>query len=370
MDNMVINSNRDDLLKALQQVSGVVERRQTLPILANVLFNIRNNTLFITATDLEVELRTQSSVQSEEDIDFTVPARKLLDICKALPEGADLSFNLDDQHVTLKSGRGRYTLGVLPAQDFPGVEPKSLGDRIKLKESELKNLIDKTHFAMAQQDVRYYLNGMLFDLGSKVFRTVATDGHRLAMSEIGMPDGTEISSQIILPRKAIIELSRLLSDSDDELVLEIGSNHIRLNFKSGVVFTSKLIDGRFPDYQRVMPSGKTSIAVVDRKELKQALLRASILSNEKYRGIRFKIYDGKIELLAHNPEQEEAEEEIEVSYDGDELTIGFNVGYLTDVLNVIDTDNVHIALVDSNSSCLISSDANDDSRYIVMPMRL
>ena len=367
---MVINTNRDDLLKALQQVSGVVERRQTLPILANVLFTIRNNTLFISATDLEVELRTQTNVSSDEDTDLTVPARKLLDICKALPDGADLSFTIDDQHVTLKSGRGRYTLGILSAQDFPGVEPKSLGDRIVLKESDLKHLIDKTHFAMAQQDVRYYLNGMLFDLSNEIFRTVATDGHRLAMAEMVMPVGTEISTQIILPRKAIIELSRLLSDSDDELILEIGSNHIRLNFSNGVVFTSKLIDGRFPDYQRVMPSGTTSTAVADRKELKQALLRASILSNEKYRGIRFKISNGKIELLAHNPEQEEAEEEIEVSYDGNELTIGFNVGYLTDVLNVIETDEVHIALVDSNSSTLVTASDTDDAKYIVMPMRL
>jgi len=367
---MVISTTRDDLLKALQQVSGVVERRQTLPILANVLFNIRNSTLFISATDLEVELRTQASVNSDDDIDLTVPARKLLDICKALPDGAGLSFEVEDQHVTLKSGRGRYTLGILPAQDFPGVEPKSLSNRIVLQESSLKNLIDKTHFAMAQQDVRYYLNGMLFDLSNDIFRTVATDGHRLAMAEMDMPADTEINTQIILPRKAIIELSRLLSDSDDELVVEIGSNHIRLNFNNGVVFTSKLIDGRFPDYQRVMPSGKTSIAVADRIELKQALLRASILSNEKYRGIRFKINNGKIELLAHNPEQEEAEEEVEVSYDGDELTIGFNVGYFTDVLNVIETDQVHIALVDSNSSTLITASDSDDAKYIVMPMRL
>ena len=367
---MVINLNRDDLFKSLSQVSGVVERRQTLPILANILFNIRNSTLFVTATDLEVELRTQSLVESEEDIDLTIPARKLFDICKALPEGANISMTVENQQVVLKSGRGRYTLGTLPANDFPGVEPKALANRITLKEKDLKHLIDKTHFAMAQQDVRYYLNGMLFDLTTEIFRTVSTDGHRLAMSEIPMPDGTDITSQIILPRKAIIELTRLLSDSDDDLILEIGSNHIRMIFNNGVVFTSKLIDGRFPDYQRVMPAGETRTAVVDRMELKQALLRASILSNEKYRGIRFKINNNKIELLAHNPEQEEAEEEVEVQYDGNELTIGFNVGYLTDVLNVVETDEVHIALVDSNSSCLLTASDTDSSKYIVMPMRL
>ncbi len=367
---MVINTNRDDLLKSLQQVSGVVERRQTLPILANVLFNIRKNMLFITATDLEVELKTQAEVQCDEDLDLTIPARKLLDICKALPDGADISINIDDQHVTLKSGRGRYTLGILPAQDFPNVEPSTLADRIVVNEKTLKFLIDKTQFAMAQQDVRYYLNGMLLDISDKIFRTVATDGHRLALAQVEMEEGNEITTQIILPRKAVIELSRLLSDSDDEVIIEIGSNHIRMSFTNGVVFISKLIDGRFPDYQRVMPAGQTEIASADRQELKQALLRASILSNEKYRGIRFKIAENSLELLAHNPEQEEAEEVVEVNYSGPELTIGFNVGYLTDVLNVVDTDTVNIALVDSNSSCLITSDDSDNCKYVVMPMRL
>lgn len=367
---MVINISRDDLLKSLQQVSGVVERRQTLPILANVLFNIRNKNLFITATDLEVELKTRTDVQAEEDVDLTIPARKLLDICKALPDGVEISINIEDQNVTLKSGRGRYTLGILPAQDFPGVEPNAMADRIVIKEKTLKHLIDKTQFAMAQQDVRYYLNGMLFDINAKIFRTVATDGHRLALSEVEIDEDNEISTQIILPRKAILELSRLLTDSDDELIIEIGSNHIRMNFTNSVVFTSKLIDGRFPDYQRVMPAGQTEIAMADRQELKQALIRASILSNEKYRGIRFKISENSLELLAHNPEQEEAEEVIEVNYNGPELTIGFNVGYLTDVLNVIDTELVSIALVDSNSSCLITAQDTDDSKYVVMPMRL
>ena len=367
---MVINLNRDDLLKSLQQVSGVVERRQTLPILANILCNIRNNTLFITATDLEVELRTLTSVVSEEDADLTIPARKLLDICKALPDNADLSMTINDQNITLKSGRGRYTLGTLPAQDFPGVEPSTMADRVTLKEKQLKFLIDKTQFAMAQQDVRYYLNGMLFDITQKQFKTVATDGHRLALCQLELDLENELNTQIILPRKAIIELSRLLSDSDDEVILEIGSNHVRLTFANGVVFVSKLIDGRFPDYQRVMPSGKTEIANADRDELRQSLIRASILSNEKYRGIRFKISENNLELLAHNPEQEEAEEIIEVQYSGPELTIGFNVGYLTDVLNVVESKTVQIALVDSNSSCLITAEDTDQCKYVVMPMRL
>ena len=367
---MVISTNRDDLLKSLQQVSGVVERRQTLPILANVLFNVRKELLFITATDLEVELKTETRISSDDEIDITIPARKLLDICKALPDGSDISINIEKENIILKSGRGRYTLGTLPAQDFPSLETTTMSDRITIKEALLKNLIDRTQFAMAQQDVRYYLNGMLLDIDNDSLRTVATDGHRLALCETSFEHGNNITSQIILPRKAILELSRLLSDSDNSISIDLSNNHIRIHFDNGVVFTSKLIDGRFPDYQRVLPSQKTEIATAQRLELKQALLRASILSNEKYRGIRFKISENSLELLAHNPEQEEAEEVVEVLYSGPELTIGFNVGYLTDVLNVIDTDNVKIALVDSNSSCLITSEDNEDCKYVVMPMRL
>lgn len=367
---MIINMNRDDLLKSLQQVSGVVERRQTLPILANVLCNIRNNLFSITATDLEVELKTHTVVDSDDEIDITIPARKLHDICKALPDGSNISLNFDEEQVTLKSGRGRYTLGTLPAADFPGVEPSTLSDRIQVKEKILKFLIDMTAFAMAQQDVRYYLNGMLFDVSEKLFRTVATDGHRLALAQVNVDYTEALNTQIILPRKAILELSRLLSDSDDELTFEIGSNHVRLTFANGVVFVSKLIDGRFPDYQRVMPAGKTQVAKARRIELKQALVRASILSNEKYRGIRFKIVEDNLELLAHNPEQEEAEEVVEIQYDGPEMTIGFNVGYLTDVLNVIESEQVELSLVDSNSSCLITAEYDDSCKYVVMPMRL
>ena len=367
---MVISTNRDDLLKSLQQVSGVVERRQTLPILANVLFNVKKELLFITATDLEVELKTETRVSSDDEVDITIPARKLLDICKALPDGSEITINIEKENIILKSGRGRYTLGTLPAQDFPSLETTTMADRISVKESLIKHLIDRTQFAMAQQDVRYYLNGMLIDINDGTFRTVATDGHRLALCESEFDNSNNISSQIILPRKAILELSRLLSDSDNDISIELSNNHIRIHFDNGVVFTSKLIDGRFPDYQRVLPSQKTEIAIAQRLELKQALLRASILSNEKYRGIRFKISENMLELLAHNPEQEEAEEVVEVLYSGTELTIGFNVGYLTDVLNVIDTDNVKIALVDSNSSCLITAEDNDQCKYVVMPMRL
>ena len=366
---MNISTNREQLLGPLQKVSGVVERRQTLPILANVLINASENQLAITATDLEVEMRTVGNCQAQSEIDFTLPARKLLDICKALPEGAEITMEVDGERAVLKSGRRRYALGVLPAQDYPSIED-SAGDTVfDVAEGTLKRLLEKTLFAMAQQDVRYYLNGLLLEARDHCLRTVATDGHRLAMNEeaVNIPDGKELS--IILPRKAVLELQRMLNDSDDNCRVEVSTNHIRFNIGDSV-FTSKLIDGRFPDYERVIPAKSQSVLKADRETLRQALSRASILSNEKYRGIRFQLSDGLLHLVANNPEQEEAEEDVEVEYSGGEVTIGFNVGYLLDVLNVIDTGSVTFSLSDPNSSCLIQNDPPDAGHYVIMPMRL
>jgi len=366
---MKLSAKRESLLKPLLQVGGVVERRQTLPILSNLLFSVKNDRLNITATDLEVELRSTAEVQCDGEQDFTLPARKLIDICKALPEGANIEISLEGERATLKSGKSRFTLSILPAQDFPAIESTATWERLSLPEKVLKRLIEKTQFAMAQQDVRYYLNGMFLEVKEKQLRTVATDGHRLAISEapFEMESGTEL--EVILPRKAVLELSRLLSDSDDNVELEISSNHARVNL-SGASFTTKLIDGRYPDYRGVLPQNSDKQVIADREALRHALQRASILSNEKYRGIRFKLHSGVLELLAHNPEQEEAEEELEVNYDGADLVIGFNVGYLIDVLSVIQSDQVSIMLSDPNSSCLIHAEDTDESRYVVMPMRL
>lgn len=366
---MKLSAARETLLKPLLQVGGVVERRQTLPILSNLLFSIKNDRLNVTATDLEVELKSSAQVECDGEQDFTLPARKLIDICKALPDEAEVEISLEGERATLRSGKSRFTLSVLPAQDFPAIESTASWERLSLPEGVLKRLIEKTQFAMAQQDVRYYLNGMFLEVKGGQIRTVATDGHRLAISEapFEMENGTEL--EVILPRKAVLELGRLLTDSDEIIELEISNNHARVNLKDAS-FTTKLIDGRYPDYRGVLPLKSDKLVIAERDVLRQALQRTSILSNEKYRGIRFKLHSGVLELLAHNPEQEEAEEEIEVDYQGEELVIGFNVGYLIDVLSVIQSDQVSIRLSDPNSSCLIHATDSEESRYVVMPMRL
>jgi len=366
---MKINANRDELLGPLLKVGSVVERRQTLPILANVLISAASGQLRFTATDLEMELTTSASADMDGEMEFTLPARKLIDICKALPEGAAVTLEVEGDKVTLRSGRGRFTMGVLPAQDYPTIEPATASEQLNIPESVLKRLIDKTAFAMAHQDVRYYLNGLLLDISANRVRAVATDGHRLAICEAEMETGAGGDIQVILPRKAVLELSRLLGDEDTLLQLEISNSHARARF-GDTIFTTKLIDGRYPDYERVMPTGDTQELLADRESLRQSLTRTSILSNEKYRGIRFRLAPGLLHLQAHNPEQEEAEEELEIEYQGREITIGFNVAYLLDVLNVLDTEQVSMALVDSNSSTLMTPGGSSECRYVVMPMRL
>jgi DNA polymerase-3 subunit beta len=364
-----MKTKRETLLKPLQMIVGVVERKQTLPILANVLIRVSGKELSLAATDLEVELRTKVEIDSAKDEEFTIPARKLLDICKALPETADVSLEVEGDKAVLRSGRGRYSLGILPAQDFPSVEEKAAVERFRIGEDSLKSLLEKTQFAMAQQDVRYYLNGLLLEVRNGRVRTVATDGHRLALSERVDEGLSGKDVQVIVPRKAVMELGRLLERSDAMVDVEISASHIKLRIGE-TTFVSKLIDGRFPDYERVIPRGEAETLRADREALRQALIRTAILSNEKYRGIRFRLESGMLELVAHNPEQEEAEERVEVDYKGREIVIGFNVGYLLDVINVLDTGQVEFALIDANSSCLIQGEGRDDSRYVVMPMRL
>ncbi|MEN8174847.1 MAG: DNA polymerase III subunit beta [Pseudomonadota bacterium] len=367
---MAINTTREDLLFPLQKISGVVERRQTLPILANVLVNVRKDQLTLTATDLEVEMRTSARCSAQDSSDFTIPARKLLDICKALPEASDVTLAVEGERAVVRSGRGRYVLGLLPSQDYPVIEMNVAGEQqFSLSQQTLKKLLERTQFAMAQQDVRYYLNGLLLETEDAVLRTVATDGHRLALDETddGVENGAKV--RIILPRKAVAELHRLLADSADPVQVEVSSNHARFSL-GDTVFTSKLIDGRFPDYERVIPHGGSAVMKADREILRQALTRASILSNEKYRGIRFDLKGNNLQLVANNPEQEEAEEEIEVEYSGKDVSMGFNVGYLLDVLNAIDTTEVNFAVTDSNSSCLIRTEPPGKEKYVIMPMRL
>ena len=362
--------SRDALLKPLNLVAGVVERRQTLPILANVLLVLDGDRLALTGTDLEVELvgRVQLSTAGDSG-EITVPARKLVDICKSLPEGSEIELSSDDNKVTVKSGRSRFTLATLPPREFPNVEDSLGTHQFTLKQGELKRLIDRTGFAMAQQDVRYYLNGMLWELKGGQLRVVATDGHRLAMCTLPSKLDLKDDTQVILPRKGVIELSRLLLEDDAEIAIVIGSNHIRAT-TTDFTFTSKLVDGKFPDYQRVLPKSPDKILMGDRLELRQAFTRTAILSNEKYRGVRLQLTSGSLQIVANNPEQEEAEEVVTVDYEGDTLEIGFNVSYLLDVLGVLSGQKIKFSLSDPNSSALVEESVDGDSLYVVMPMRL
>ncbi|PCK08668.1 MAG: DNA polymerase III subunit beta [Alteromonadaceae bacterium] len=361
---------REAILKPLQLVAGVVERRHTLAILANVLIVVDDNQLSITGTDLEVEI--VGKIPLEEGAvsgEVTVPAKKFLDICRALPDGAVINFSLDEQKVTVKSARSRFSLSTLPPSEFPSVEGGDNDLSFSCAQREIKRLIEKTSFAMAQQDVRYYLNGMLWEARNGELRVVATDGHRLAMCT--RPINLELAEnrQSILPRKGVIELSRLMEDSDELVEIVLGANHIRALTKS-YLFTSKLVDGNFPDYQRVLPVGGDKEIIGDREVLRHAFTRTAILSNEKYRGVRIMVDENLLTIVANNPEQEEAEEKVEVEYDGEPLEVGFNVSYLMDVTSVIDTDKIKITLSDSNSSALIEQTGDSDSAYVVMPMRL
>lgn len=360
---------REVFLKPLQQVVNVVERRQTLPVLANLLVSVKAGQLSMTATDLEVEMIARCAVDDAQDGELTIPARKLFDLVRALPDGSKVSVVQSGEKVTVQAGRSRFVLSTLPANDFPSIEDIDLVERIKVPEASLLELIERTSFAMAQQDVRYYLNGLLIDLHENLLRCVATDGHRLALCEATLPAPVQTRRQIILPRKGVQELQRLLEGGEREVSLEIGRNHLRVQ-RDDVSFTSKLIDGRFPDYDAVIPIGADKSLEVDRELLRAALQRASILANEKYRGVKLELSPGQLRIAAHNPEQEEAEEDIEANTTVDNLAIGFNVAYLLDALSVLREEKVLIMLRDGNSSALVREAGNDRSRHVVMPLRL
>ena len=366
---MKFSLSREALLKPLQLVVGVVERRQTLPILSNVLLSLDGSRLAVTGTDLEVEIIGHADVVSADEAgEVTVSARKLLDICRSLPEGASVKFSSSDGKAQVVSGRSRFTLATLPANEFPSVDNGENNIEFDIDAAILRNLIDATSFAMAQQDVRYYLNGMLWEVSANKLRAVATDGHRMALCDAECSIEVSELTKAILPRKGVIELSRLVAD-EGSVRVAMGSNHIRVN-GSDYCFTSKLVDGAYPDYDRVLPKGGDKLVEGNRAELKQAFGRTAILSNEKYRGVRIMLSNGAIKMVANNPEQEEAEEEVGVDYAGDELEIGFNVSYLLDVLNVLKGDAVRLTLSDSSSSALVEDAADGAAVYVVMPMRL
>ena len=366
---MKISIPRDAILNPLQMVNNVIERRQTLPILSNVLISVKDNSLSLTGTDLEVEMINTCPIENTENGDTTLPARKLLDICKALPEGSNLEISIDQERAILKSGRSRFTLSTLSASEFPSIDVLISPFEFHISQKIFKKLIDQTQFCMAQQDVRYYLNGLMLELSENQIISVATDGHRLAFCKANINLTPNETRQVIVPRKAVNEISRLLDDSDDEVRVSLSENHIRIDF-ADITFTSKLIDGKFPDYQQVIPQKCDNEVKSARNNLYEAFNRTSVLSNEKYRGMRLQLSNNQLQATVHNPEQDEAEEVIEVSYSGDEFEIGFNVAYLLDALSAIKSDEVVMQLTDSNHSCLLFGTDDVDSKYVVMPMRL
>lgn len=366
---MRFSIQREVLLKPLQQVIGVIERRHTLPVLANFLVQVGDGQVAFTGTDLEVEMVARAPVNDAEDGEVTIPARKFFDLMRALPDGAEIKFKHSEDKVVVQAGRSRYTLSTLPAGEFPVIDDIELVERVSLPEATIKELMDRTAFAMANQDVRYYLNGLLLDLHETSLRCVATDGHRLALAEIGLETSVESARQIIIPRKGVMELSGLFESGEGEVELEFGRNHLRVR-RAGVVFTSKLIDGRFPDYETVIPIGADQVARVDRDALRASLSRAAILSNEKYRGVRLELSPDRLRIMANNPEQEEAVEELEVETSIADLAIGFNVGYLLDALAALDSPQVRLCMRDAQSSLLIQDGEHDRVRHVVMPLRL
>ncbi|MEJ8679158.1 DNA polymerase III subunit beta [Plesiomonas shigelloides] len=360
---------RERLLKPLQQVCGALGGRPSLPILGNLLLLVADGSLSITGTDLEVEMVVRLPLQGElQPGAVTVPARKFLDICRGLPDGAEITVLLEGERALLRSGRSRFSLSTLPAADFPNLDDWQSEVEFALPQATLRRLIDATQFSMAHQDVRYYLNGMLFETEGDSLRTVATDGHRLAVCS--MPVGQTLPPHsVIVPRKGVLELVRLLDGGDTPLLLQIGRGNLRA-IVGDFTFTSKLVDGRFPDYRRVLPKNPDKQLEAGCDELKQAFSRAAILSNEKFRGVRLHIVPGQLKITANNPEQEEAEEIVDVAYQGQELEIGFNVSYVLDVLNTLKCERVRLLLSDSVSSAQIEDCASDAAVYVVMPMRL
>jgi len=367
---MKFSLNRELLLKPLLLVSGAVERKSTLPILGNILLDVSGQSLTLTATDLELEMVAYAEVDNQaEDGKITVPARKLLDICKSLPENSMLTFESEADVIKLSTGRSKYSLSTLAATDFPNIEEWRGDVEFKLLKSELLRLIESTHFSMANQDVRYYLNGMSIETENNEIRSVATDGHRLAICKISNESLSLPARQVIVPRKGILEIIRLLDPIDEEVQVFLGSNHIRI-IDTEFSFTSKLVDGRFPDYRRVLPRNGDKVMETNKDQLRQVLSRASILSNEKFKGVRLNFANSLLKITANNPEQEQAEEELEVDFPYDELEIGFNVSYVLDVLSAIKDPMVKFTLADANSSVVIEGSDTGEALYVVMPMRL
>jgi DNA polymerase III subunit beta len=366
----MVKARRDDLLGPLSAVSGIIERRHTLPILSNVLLEQSKGTLSFLATDIEMQITSKGPAEGHDgEKSITVGARKLVDILRALPSNAEVSLQLQEKRMVVKAGRSRFTLQTLPAEDFPRLaKPEGESASFELPQRTLRKHLGLVQYAMAQQDIRYYLNGLLIVAGNRQLKLVATDGHRLAYTALSL-DADITPLELIVPRKTVTELGRLLADVDDPVRVSLSGSQAAFTFGS-VELVSKLVDGKFPDYTRVIPPAHQNKLAVSREALKQALSRVAILSNEKFRGVRWVLTQDSLRIVSSNTEQEEAIEELEIQYKGDGLDIGFNVTYLLDVLNNIGGDEVSASFGDASSSALIEFATEPDFKYVVMPMRI
>ena len=366
---MNIQINRETLLKPLTSVTSIVEKRHTLPILSNLLLEAKQNKIHLTATDLEMQISLSIESAATGDFSTTISAKKLLDICRSLPDSSEINMATNESRITLKAGKSRFNLQTLPAADYPVMtKTQGVSTLVTIGQRQLKDLLKQVEFAMAQQDIRYYLNGLLFEVSEKKLNIVGTDGHRLSFTSTELKESYE-KQDVILPRKTVVELIKLLDDSDEDVLIELASNQVNFSFNN-LKLISKVIDGKFPDYNRVIPVGHQNSFTTDRVGVLLAMQRASILSNEKYRGIRMVLSNNNLKLISTNSDQEEAEEELEVNYTGDTLDIGFNVTYLIDVLNNTNSEQATFSFADANSSCLITVPNNANYKYVVMPMRI
>ncbi len=364
---------KENLIKALQKIIGVVEKRQTMPILSHILFRKKEDSCEVVASDLEVQLSADMQIENGSDFseNITIPGRKLFDIGKGLPDEAVIEIEkVEEGKLKIKSKRSKFILSALDAKTFPLMETKDDSQtELVIKSNNIKDIVGKSSFAMAQQDVRYYLNGLYLFISGKEIFGVATDGHRLAKSGVEASFDLQEPISAIIPRKGVIEIDKQLENEGEELKVIISKNHIQISNKTSQAI-SKLIDGKFPDYEKVIPADADKLVTVDCKTLKEALIRVSILSNDRFRGVRLNFVENEIKVSANNPEKEEASDDIKASFSGEPVEVGFNVNYLIDVLNVIKTKKVKILLKDSSSSALLSPENDNLSSYVVMPLRL
>lgn len=363
--------NREQILNPLQQIVGVIEKRQTMPILSNVLMVIEHKCLVLTGTDLEIQIVVKIDIEHDESGAITIPARKFLDICRLLPVQADIKIEqqVQDDKIKITSGRSRFSLSSLPAENYPEFVETAFDHQFVISAGKLKNALEKTVFCMANQDVRFYLNGLLLHISNQKFKMATSDGHRLAIYEDSLDQPTGYEAKIVIPRKGVVELMKLLDDSDTEAKIEFSANNIRIFFNN-LMFSAKLIDAKYPDYTKVFNQPFLKTLLVPKQLLKETLSRVAILSNEKFKGVAFDISTNSIKINAHNPEHEEAEEECLCEYPGEPFSIAFNIQYMLDAIGNLNSETAALNIASNASTCFIEEPEQQAYRFIVMSMRL